>query len=132
MQAKAAVPLGGYKGFGLGLLVEILSGILTGSGSTHSIGRMYTEWDRRQNVGHFMLVLDPGRAVGRQAFVERMGQLWEMMKSTPAAPGFDEVLLPGEPEERIRAHRLLEGIPLPESLYRELVEVSSRLGVKVP
>jgi ureidoglycolate dehydrogenase (NAD+) len=50
-QVFAAVPLGGYKGDGLAVLVEILSGVLPGAGVRHGVGRMYEELDRKQDVG---------------------------------------------------------------------------------
>jgi len=131
-RAKAALPLGGPKGYGLAIMVEILSGVLSGAGFTHRIGRMYDEWDRPQDVGHFFLAIDPRRVLGWEVFQDRMGTLWTELKAVPPAPGFTEVLLPGELEERTRKQRLVEGIPLPEAVYTRLVETSRQLGVEVP
>jgi ureidoglycolate dehydrogenase (NAD+) len=131
-QAEAVVPLGGYKGFGLGLLVEILSGVLTGSGVTRGIGRMYDEWDRPQDVGHLMLVIDPERTVGRERFAALLDGLLAELKAIPPAPGVEEVLVPGEPEDRVARERGAGGIPLPPALRRTLDELSAKLGVPVP
>ena len=122
-------PLGGPKGYALALLVEVLSGVLAGAGITHGIGRMYDEWDRPQDVGHFVLALDPEAFLGREAFLERMGALWQALKATPPAPGHAEVLLPGELEARRRAQALGEGLELPEKLVRELQALGERYGV---
>lgn len=129
--AANAVPLGGPKGYALAIMVEVLSGVFTGAGVADSIGRMYDEWDRPQNVGHFFMVLDPEKAIGRERFLQRMGRLWEQIKATPAAPGFDEILIPGELEERMRQERLQTGIPLPEAVYTELVALSQSFGVEI-
>jgi ureidoglycolate dehydrogenase (NAD+) len=130
--ARAAVPMAGPKGYALALMVEVLSGVFTGAGVAHTIGRMYDEWDKPQDVGHFFMVLDPDKGIGREAFEARLGGLWEALKSTPAAPGFDEVMIPGELEEKVRGVRLTSGVPLTDSVYDELVRTSRELGVEVP
>ncbi|NIT77904.1 MAG: Ldh family oxidoreductase, partial [Thermoplasmata archaeon] len=53
------------------------------------------------------------------------------IKSTPPADGFDEVLLPGEPEARTEQRRLRQGIPLGREVYQELVELGEELGVEL-
>ncbi len=130
--AAAVVPLGGPKGYGLALMVEFLAGVFTGAGLTHAVHRMYDEWDVPQDVGHFFLVVDPEKTIGRDRFAELAGELWNTLKSTPPAPGFDEVLIPGELEERTRQRRLGSGIPVPETVYTQLREASEKLGVEVP
>ena len=129
---ESVVPLGGYKGYGLGLMVEILSGVLTGSGLTRGIGRMYDEWDRRQDVGHFVLVIDPERTIGRERFATLLEGLLAELKAIPPALGVDEVLVPGEPEDRVARARERAGIPLPPAVRQSLEELSARLGVAVP
>jgi LDH2 family malate/lactate/ureidoglycolate dehydrogenase len=131
-QAVAAVPVGGPKGYGLALMVEVLSGVLTGAGITHGIGRMYDEWDRYQDVGHAFVALDPEYTIGRDAFVRRMGTLWDELKAVPPAAGFDEVYLPGELEMRTEAVRRREGIPLAGRVFEEMVTLSRELSVEVP
>jgi LDH2 family malate/lactate/ureidoglycolate dehydrogenase len=131
-QAIAAVPLGGAKGYGLALMVEILSGVLTGAGITHGIGRMYDEWDRPQDVGHAFFALNPEYTIGRDAFLRRMAPLWDELKAVPPAAGFDEVCLPGELEMRTEAVRRREGIPLADRVCQDLVTLSRELGVEIP
>lgn len=127
--ARAGVPMSGPKGYALALMVEVLSGVFTGAGVTHSVGRMYDDWDRPQDVGHFFLALDPDTGIGRETFEARLGGLWDTLKATPGAPGFDEVLIPGELEERTYRARLEAGIPLPVTVYDALVAASRELGV---
>jgi ureidoglycolate dehydrogenase (NAD+) len=127
----AAVPLGGYKGYALAVLVEVLSGVLSGSGVGHGIGRLYED-AQPQDVGHFHLALDAGRLAGRERAAELLGRLLADLKAIPPAPGHDEVLVPGEPEQRARAEREAEGIPLPPTLWTTLEELSGTLGVSPP
>ena len=130
--ARWAVPLGGYKGYGLALMVEVLSGLLAGAGFTHSIGDIYNDFSRAQDVGHFFLVIDPERTVGRDAFADALERLLAELRSNPLATGFDEVLVAGDPELRAQSERSRDGIPLPDSLFQTLSSLSRELGVDVP
>jgi ureidoglycolate dehydrogenase (NAD+) len=131
-RADAMLPLGGYKGYGLAVMVEVLCGALAGAGITHGIGRMYDEFDRRQDVGHFHLALDPERTVGRERLAALVAALAQELRETPLAPGADEVLVPGEPELRTQAVREREGIPFPPGLWRNLTALGDSLGIAPP
>ena len=131
-EAVSAVPLGGPKGYGLALMVEVLGGVLPGANIASEVGRMYDDWDRPQDVGHFFLALDPERMIGREAFRDRMDRLWDMLKAVPAAPGFEGVLVPGESEARTHAARSAGGIPIPEKIWRALEEEARVSSVALP
>ncbi len=93
------LPAATHKGYALSLLVEILGGILTGTGTPVLPGF-------RPGNGVLFLVLDIGAFQPFAAFIESSSQLAARVKSVPPAPGFSEVLLPGEPEQRaLVAHR---------------------------
>jgi ureidoglycolate dehydrogenase (NAD+) len=128
----AGVPLGGYKGYVLAVLVEILSGVLSGAGVREGVRSLFENFDEPQDVGHFHLAIDPDRLVGRARFTELLGTMLAELKAFPPAPGFDEVLVPGEPQARARAERERDGIPLGEAVWSRLGEVSEELGVAVP
>ena len=131
-RAHAMLPLGGYKGYGLAVMVEVLCGALAGAGMTHGIGRMYDEFDRGQDVGHFHLALDPERTVGRDRLAALVDGLALELQAAPTAPGADEVLLPGEPELRTQAVRERDGIPFPPGLWRNLTLLSESLDIAPP
>jgi ureidoglycolate dehydrogenase (NAD+) len=128
----SAVPLGGYKGYALALMVEVLCGVLAGAGVRHGVGGLYTGADIEQDVGHFHLALDPERTVGRERFAAVLGGLLDDLRAIPSAPGFDEVLAPGDPEDRALAARERDGVPIEPALWRTLQELSRELGVAVP
>ena len=69
----AVVPLGGYKGYGLALMVEVLSGVLGGAAVTHDVAGLFANLERPQGLGHFHLALDPERTVGRERFASVLG-----------------------------------------------------------
>jgi ureidoglycolate dehydrogenase (NAD+) len=129
---KSAVPLGGYKGYGLALMVEILCGVLSGSGVRYGVGDLYSGGEQQQNTGHFHLAIDPERTVGRDRFAAVLaGLLGELRAITPAA-GFDEVLVAGDPEACARAERERSGVPIEPALWATLTALSGELGVPVP
>jgi ureidoglycolate dehydrogenase (NAD+) len=128
----AVVPLGGYKGYGLALMVEVLSGVLGGAGVTHGVAGLFENLERPQGLGHFHLALDPERTVGRERFASVLSGLLDELRAIPPAPGYEEVLVAGDPEERAERERSAAGVPLPDALVAKLEALSGELGVPVP
>jgi ureidoglycolate dehydrogenase (NAD+) len=123
-KVAAGVPLGGYKGYALALMVEVLCGVLAGAGARAEGGI--------RNIGHFHLAIDPERTVGRDAFASVLGGLLADLRAIPPAVGFDEVLVAGDPEDRSRAQRERDGIPIEPALWAKLAALSGELGVSPP
>lgn len=123
------LPMGGdqaYKGFGLGLMVEIFAGALSG-------GVCIREKPINQNGNCvFMLLVDPAHVGGREHFAREVAGLDEFIRSCPRAPGVKEILLPGDPERRTLAQRTATGIPLDDGNWNELVKLAATLNVPVP
>lgn len=107
----AFLPLGGPKGFGLELIVEILSALLAGAAVGRHV-RPPSDMTAPQDLGHFFAALDLQRFVQPAAFKARMDTMIREIKALPRAPGVPEILIPGEPEARCKRQRLREGIPL--------------------
>jgi len=125
----AILPLGGdqaYKGFGLGLMVEILSGALSG-------GEVITERGSAK-IGNcvFLLVLEPDHFGGAEHFARSVAELAHWVRGCPTIDPAGEILLPGDPERRTLAKRTAAGIPLDEGNWQKLVELADKLGVAVP
>jgi len=131
-RVKHAVPLGGYKGYGLALLVEVLCGVLAGAGVRDGVGDLYSGVEVRQNTGHFHLAIDPERTVGRDAFAAVLSGLLADLRAMRPADGFDEVLVAGDPEARARAERERTGVPIAPALWSTLCALSDELAVSVP
>jgi ureidoglycolate dehydrogenase (NAD+) len=128
----AGMPLGGYKGYGLALMVEVLCGVLAGAGVRAGVGELYREGSGPQDTGHFHLAIDPERTVGRDRFAAVLDGLLAELRAIPPSPGFDEVLVPGDPEDRARAERERSGVPVEPELWLTLRALSGELGVAVP
>ena len=120
---------GGHKGFGLGLLVEVMSGLLADScfGTTENTE---SELHGRERIakGATFIVLDVGRFLPVDEFRARVDQLIADVHASELAPGADRVYVPGEIEAHKRVARLRDGIPLPTALVRELDAIAESLG----
>lgn len=126
------MPIGGAKGAGLSMLMDILCGVLTGAAYAGGVGDQYKNFERPQNVGHFILALRPDLFVSRDEFAARMGHLVSTVKDNPKADGFEEILMPGEPEARIEAERRRNGIPYRRVDLEPLVALAREQGIAPP
>jgi LDH2 family malate/lactate/ureidoglycolate dehydrogenase len=125
----ALLPVGGPKGYGLGLLVEILAGVLSGASIARDLGNMYRDMTRAQGIGHWMLALDVEAFMPLENFIERMDILITMTKATRPLDPDRPILLPGEPEDRTSEARAANGIPLPDDTLADLEELAGNYGV---
>ena len=117
------LPFGEHKGYGLGVVVELLGGGLSGVGPS-----MLRQ--EGQNQGTVMIAINV-RAFGAQEdFEEMVASFSGRLKAIDPAPGVDEVLVPGEPERRSKAERERNGIPLPEKTWERLRETAVSLGLQ--
>ena len=116
------LPAGAHKGTALGLIVEVLGGILSGEGA---IG------DRTGPVhnGTFLVLIEVARFLPLLDFTGQVTDLVRFVKSSTPAAGVAEVLVPGEPEARSEAQRRAHGIPVEAETWRQIEEIAAELGV---
>jgi LDH2 family malate/lactate/ureidoglycolate dehydrogenase len=125
------MPLGGYKGYGLAMMVQILCGVLSGGAVSTEIGGIRMR-GRTVRCNQMFLAIDIARFMPVEEFTARVEKLVAMMKSTPDAPGYDEVLVAGDPEWRTEAERRANGIPLAEGNWEALCKAAARVKVEAP
>jgi ureidoglycolate dehydrogenase (NAD+) len=137
--AGALLPAGGYKGSGLALAIEVLTGVLAGGDlgpeliNTSMTGSARSgSATRSGTVASVYIAVDPDRFVGRQAFTTRMGRLAELIATTPPAAGFIEVLLPGELEARAESDARVNGIVLDDATVALLQALGDAESVPFP
>ncbi|MBY0374701.1 MAG: Ldh family oxidoreductase [Bryobacteraceae bacterium] len=124
------MPLGGYKGTGLAMLVEILTGVLSGGGISTDLSSFRVR-GRPVRINQTFIALDIARFLPVDEFHARLARLEDLVRSTPAARGFDEVLVAGEPERRIEAQRRAEGCPIEDGNWATLQRTAAQVGVKI-
>ncbi len=121
----AILPLGGdqgHKGYGLSSIVEIFSGILTGLGFGH-------DPSGRHNDGCFISVFNVSAFRDLQDFKDEVTEFAAYLKSSETAPGFDEVLYPGEIEYRNETRQRKEGIFVEDSTWGELQSLAEGYNI---
>jgi LDH2 family malate/lactate/ureidoglycolate dehydrogenase len=119
------LPFGGYKGSGIALITEMLGGLLSGNGA----GRQW--WN---NGGHgvngvFLQAFAVEEFQSLDSFYDKVDELIAFIKSSQVAPGFSEILLPGESGRRRESAQLKSGIELDDETWSELTELAAELGV---
>jgi uncharacterized oxidoreductase len=122
--------IAGYKGFGLSLLVEILTGILTEAGTSNS--DEYRSRPFYGGNGIFMMAIDIGKITDLDRFKGKVDDLLRKVRESPTAPGFEEILIPGEPERRSKKKRLRDGIYIEDKTWGDIVALAEELGVSIP
>jgi uncharacterized oxidoreductase len=116
------LPLAGHKGTALGLVVEVLGGILSGEGAIGGqTGPVHN--------GTFLVLIDVARFLPREEFTRQVLDLVRWVKSAEPAAGVAEVLVPGEPEARAEAERRRAGIAVEDETWRQVEVIAAELGV---
>jgi LDH2 family malate/lactate/ureidoglycolate dehydrogenase len=132
LRGGALTPVAGHKGYGIALLIETLSGVLTGAAVAGQIVS-WTVGDPSLPTGHgaAFIAIDVAAFLPFEAFTERVDALAREIRSAPRAPGSDRVYLPGEMEWERREQALREGIALPEDVMQSVRTLSHELGIEL-
>jgi LDH2 family malate/lactate/ureidoglycolate dehydrogenase len=125
------MPLGGYKGSGLGMMVDILCGILSGGAFAMDVGAIRFR-GKPVRTSQMFLAIDVAHFMPVEEFTARMEKFVALVKNNRPAPGYDEVMVAGDPEWRTEAERRIKGIPIPEGNWETLVKTAARVKVPAP
>lgn len=130
-QVGALLPMAGHKGYGLALLIETLSGVLSGAALTWQI-RNWMVSDANTATGHgaAFLAIDVPAILPREQFAERIDGLIREVRNSPKAAGAERIYLPGEMEFHRRQKALVEGIPLPPDVRDSLHALADELELQ--
>ena len=127
------MPVGDHKGYGMVLVHEMLTAVLTAGKLTRQIKSLYEE-DKTgiQGTCHSFMAIDPDCFIGRDNFKKGMDRYIKSIKDSAKARNATEILVPGEPELRTERERLKNGIPLGPATIKELVVLGQSLGISFP
>lgn len=125
--AGAILPMAEHKGYVISVMMDVLSGVLTGSGFGTEVTGPYQS-EHRSRAGHLFLALDVAAFLTPAEFDARMVRLIDELKSTPLARGADEVFYPGEMEDRAEQRSVLEGVDLPDKTIADLAALGAERG----
>lgn len=126
----AVLPMAGYKGAGLAMMIDVLCGVLTGAAFGPHVVDLYDQSDRHQNVGHLFAAIAVDAFMPLAEFRARIGEYIAEVHAQPRLPGFDRIYLPGEIEYDAEARALKEGIAISVSGWQELDALADRLGIE--
>jgi L-2-hydroxycarboxylate dehydrogenase (NAD+) len=124
------LPIGGPKGYGLALMFGLLAGTLNGAAFGNDVVDFNRDFSTVTNTGHLIVAVNIAAFAEVTAFKEKVDSIWELMKSSPLLPGFDEIRLPGERAAKIYADRASNGVPLTPELQNTLDQLADRLGIE--
>ena len=133
----ALAPLGGvgeetagYKGYGYAAVVEILSAALAGGKFMKALTGVAEDGSPRMyGLGHFFFVVDPNAFCGEDVFRKTAGDICRALRASQKAPGEERIYTAGEKEYLAWLDRKDKGVPVSESVQKELVEVRNELGL---
>lgn len=121
------LPFGGAKGYGLALMVEILSSVLTGAVFSPKVNSMFRNFSDSGMNGHFFLAIDLGQMMNPEIFSDRLELLFSTIRSSGNADG--DVLIPGETRWAHYRDNLMRGIPLDPPTLSELEKLAARYRI---
>jgi ureidoglycolate dehydrogenase (NAD+) len=122
-------PMGGYKGYGLAVLVEVLCGILTGASFLSGVRVWLNESGIPADQGHAFIAIDVNAIMPIETFKARMDAMIREIKGAPKAPGVQRIYLPGEMEWERREQALRDGMQLPDYVLSNLLGLAEDVGM---
>lgn len=120
-QAGALKPLGGYKGMGLAMMVQILTAVLTGSLMDNQMSHLYQPpYDEPRQVSHFMVAINIQAFIDLSAFESSLSALFDVVRNSLQQQQDVKIVVPGDLEQQTYQQRLEQGVPLSELEYQLL------------
>jgi len=118
------LPIAGFKGSGLAWMVDILSGVFTGSSHGGKTKDPFDNFSGPQNMGHLFITINPKIFIGNK-FVKEMRKNIKLVKKLPKAKGFTNILYPGERKNKTYKKNLNKDIPIPPKIFKEMEKLNA-------
>ena len=117
------LPIANFKGSGLAWMVDILSGVLTGSSHGGKTKDPFDDFSGPQNVGHLFITIDPKIFIGKK-YIKEIKKNIRLVKKLPKAKGFSSILYPGERKNKLYKKNLNRDISIPKKILIEMDELN--------
>ena len=126
------LPIGGHKGYGLSLIMDILCGVLSGASYGTNVNRLYeTNSNKPLGSGYMMVAINIESFISLHDFYARLEDLTSMVVNSPKQSHVDRIYLPGEIEDCVRKERSQNGVPINHQLHQELIQLSKELEMNI-
>ena len=123
--ASSLAPIGDYKGFGLGLMVDVLTSLLSNSPISKDIKPMFTSGiSEKRYIGQYVMVIDISKYIDAQLFKQSLQSMVDRIRDLEPL-GNSPVMAPGDPEKILTLERTQHGIPIDKFKYKEYLEISN-------
>lgn len=127
--AVGLLPIGGYKGYGLALMVELLCSALTGMPFGPHISKMFPISGSKRTLGHFVMAIDIARFRDVSQFKSHVKMILDELRTQPTAKGFTNVRVAGDPEKESWKDRTINRIPVREEELTKFREIAELFGI---
>jgi L-2-hydroxycarboxylate dehydrogenase (NAD+) len=124
------LPIGGYKGYGLSLVVGILAGSLNGAAMGRQVIDFNKDYKTTTNTGQAIAIIDPNAFGEVEDFKRSIDQLIRDIKNSQRMPNVDKIWLPGEQSHEKKAHFMAHGVELSAPLIEQLNQLAVQLHIK--
>lgn len=121
---------GGYKGYGLALMVDVLCGVLSGAHFGRKLSA--SKKDVEANIGHFLGAMKVSGFRQQEDFDRDLDLLIKDVKSSPREAGVEEILIPGEPEASAKRKHRVGGIPVSPQAWKKIQQIAIELDLPLP
>ena len=121
------LPMAGHKRYGIALLIEVLSAVVTGALFTLDVPCWVRDFSKPANQGHAFIAIDIKKLIPMSDFESRIGKMIDQIHDVPKADGVEKTYLPGEMEWENYDRQLKEGIELPEDVVINLKKLAEEL-----
>jgi LDH2 family malate/lactate/ureidoglycolate dehydrogenase len=126
-------PIGGYKGYGISLAVDLLCGVLTGSNyGPHFPGFLADNMVEPTDVGSVFAAVNVESFMDLPEFTAAIDQALREIRTSTRTEGVERIYIPGEIEFEMKAERLANGIPIPEPVVRDFIALGRELAIPFP
>ncbi|MGV0645781.1 Ldh family oxidoreductase [Mycolicibacterium sp. XJ2546] len=126
------LPIGGPKGYGLALIVDVLCGVLSGGAFGPAVKGLYANTEIPNDCAHFFMAIDPAVFGDLDSFRQRTLALTQHIRASTPRPGIDAVMLPGQRESENASRARIHGISVAQSVLTGLRQAAEQLGVTLP
>jgi LDH2 family malate/lactate/ureidoglycolate dehydrogenase len=118
------LPIAGFKGSGLAWMVDILSGVLTGSSHGGKTKDPFDDFTGPQNIGHLFITINPKIFIGKN-YLKEIKKNINLVKKLPKAKGFSSILYPGERKNKTYKKNLKKDISIPSLILEEMEKLNA-------
>jgi len=130
-KAVALTHFGSYKGYGIALMIEIMTSLLSGMPYGPNIPHMFPVNNRKRYLSHFFMAIDIKKFQPIKVFKRRMKQIANDIRSISSLNSLEGVMIAGDPEKKIYKERIKNGIPLTIEIQECFAELSKKLSLKI-